>query len=148
MGSVMGHLYCYYGPHYEMGVAHLLHYGFFFLFLLSFPCSSFLLSSKYFQGYFWGKSCSRFLFEAWFRVGLRSALSSNTLRFFIKFVSQADSSNIYRPSEWTRKQKMVSACAKKNSAKYFECILIILKEERNGVYFVQNHNSIKVDRYR
>ena len=28
-----------------------------------------------------------------------------TLRFFIKFVSWADSSNIYKPSEWTWKQK-------------------------------------------
>ena len=31
---------------------------------------------------------------------------SLTLRFFIKFVSWADSSNIHRPSEWTWKQKM------------------------------------------
>ena len=27
-----------------------------------------------------------------------------TMRFFIKFVSWGDSSNIYQPSEWTRKQ--------------------------------------------
>ena len=31
---------------------------------------------------------------------------SYTLRFFIKFVSRADSSNIYRPTKWPRKQNM------------------------------------------
>ena len=31
---------------------------------------------------------------------------SSTLRFFIKFVSRVDSSNIHQPTKWPRKQKM------------------------------------------
>ena len=31
---------------------------------------------------------------------------SNTVRFFIKFVSRADSSNLHQPTKWPRKQKM------------------------------------------